>query len=270
MPNVVSKDLISYVEYLPNQFTDSVKLQKFLKVFLGQVQQLENANINLDTVSTDIQLAYGYQLDIIGKLVGELRQSRSDIEYREAILFRISINIGSATPEDCIQYLSYVTKASRVNYWEHYPASIVLETNGSIIPTNIAKTVDNIAAAGVKVGGIISSGNKQVTRLCETLNAYDNFGTILPDQLDNEFGNVDMEMGNPIAEFSNATSSSFQPVPETDILAGSIFPELNELTSPSLNVCGEALMQCGEPTAVCGDTLSQYLTTKGVLAEVYT
>lgn len=270
MPNVVSKDLISYVEYLPNQFTDSVKLKKFLGIFLEQVQQLEDANIKLDTVSTDIQLAYGYQLDIIGKLVGELRQSRSDTEYRNAILFRISVNIGNATPENCIQYLSYVTKATNVNYWEHYPASVVLETNGSVIPTDINKTLDNIAAAGVKVGGVIASETGQVFRGCELINAYDNFGTVVPDQLDNEFGNVDMEMGNPVAEFSNAASSSFQFVDDNEALARCILPELDEILPSTVNGCGETLMQCGEPTATSGDYSELYQTTKGVFAEVYT
>ena len=66
MSNIIKKDITAYVDILPSQYNDSPSLRKILEIFLTQVQVLEDANLELDRVSTDVNLAYGYQLDIIG------------------------------------------------------------------------------------------------------------------------------------------------------------------------------------------------------------
>jgi hypothetical protein len=203
MANITQKSITDYEDHLPKQYDESLALRKILTVFLDQVQDLEVANNQLAEFSTDIEKAYGSQLDIIGNLVGEERQGKPDDQYREAIYFRISVNIGNGTPEDCLQYLAYVTKSSQCQIWEHYPASIVMETNGAILPSNIAKAIDNISLAGVSVGGIISvPENGQVFR------------------------------GTPVTSAeNNKVGSIYTAVDDSDQLARSMFPDVNVVTT---------------------------------------
>ena len=237
MTGLLQKDLTLYSNFLPNQFSSSEKLKTFLGIFLDKVQELGDANISLSNLSTDINLAYGYQLDIIGKLIGSDRKGKTDVQYRGEILFQISLNTGNGTPENCIQYLSYVTQATKVSYWEHYPASVILETNGINIPTNIPNTLDNITIAGVSVGGVITSESGQVFRGCE---------------------------------LTEATNEGFYFIGDSSELARCILPEFDEIYTNTNNGAGEAVMACGEEEAQCRDEFETPITTKGVFAEVYT
>lgn len=243
MSELLEKDLTLYSNFLPNQFSSSEKLKAFLNIFLLKAQELEEANSSLDKLSTNISTAYGYQLDIIGKLIGADREGRIDEQYREEILFQISLNIGNGTPENCIQYLSYVTQATKVSHWEHFPASVILETNGVNIPTNIPNTLDNITMAGVSVGGVIASESGQIFRGCELTAAFSNL---------------------------EGTSGTYTFVEDESELARSILPELNAMYVNTSNGAGEEVMACGEEEAQCRSEFEKPITTKGVFAEVYT
>lgn len=274
MSEVQSKDILSYSNFLPNQYDNSPILQKLLEIFLSQVQELEDANVELDTYSTDITLAYGYQLDIIGKLIGVQRKGRTDEQYRDAIYFQISINIGSGTPEDCIQYLSSVTKATDVKYWEHYPACIILETNGTNTTSAIPQALDNVSPAGVKVGGVIFSETGQVFRGCDYTLQDANRVIIENPFPEMEAGGV--ECG--AAECSYLSFDGYLPVVDEDDLARCMFPDINPegdsyfgfLGHPKADSFGNLI----SPT-VGGifAALSDFVvtgTTRGVFPDVYT
>jgi hypothetical protein len=222
--------------------------------------------MELDRVSTNINLATDYQLDIIGKLIGTQRSGRTDVQYREAILFQISINVGNGTPENAIQYLSYVTNATKVSYWEHYPAMVILETNGTNIPRNIPNTLDNITMAGVAVGGVITSETGMVFRGCSVNEAYSNFEFILAPYPELEVGGGNIECGNVIAECSYVDYQGFTPVEDDTLLARCILPSIISASAVGVNGTGEAEMACGEAVAECSDLL----TTKGVFAGIHT
>lgn len=163
MPNVVLKDIAGYTSFLPLQYSESDTVNKFLSVFLDQVQELENANIDLDNGSTDIDTAIGYQLDIFGKLVGALREGRTDEEYREYIRLTIVVNTGSGRPEDILFFLNATTNATNIRYWEHYPASIYLYLEGEDAPSStLPASVETILPAGVSLGFIGYSNNPLV------------------------------------------------------------------------------------------------------------
>lgn len=269
MSEVQARDLTSYTDLLPIQFSNSPNVKAFLSVFLNQAQELEDANMELDRVSTNINLAEDYQLDIIGKLVGAKRKGKTDEQYREAILFRISINIGNGTPEDAIQYLSYVTNATKVGYWEHYPAMVILETNGTNIPSNIPNTLDNITMAGVAVGGVITSETGQVFRGCSLNDAYSNFESIVAPFPELELNGENVECGNVLAECSYVSYEGFVPVQDSSRLARYILPSISSIYEITLNGAGEDIMACGEEEAVCSD-FTVPLTTKGIFAGVHT
>ena len=277
MGNINRLDIEGYTKFLPTQYGDSEKLIKFLSVFLKQIQDLEDSNVDLDKYSTDITLAYGYQLDIIGKLLGILRKGRTDAQYREAIYFKIAINTGNGTPENCMQYLSNVTKASNINYWEHYPASVILETNGTNIPSNIPNTLDNITPAGVSVGGVISSQSGEVFRGSDVTDAFNNYVDI-PSPLNSvEVGGVDAECGNLLAELTYIGFTGFVPVLDTDPLSRCIFPDLVDPSTKYFGYLGNILADSfGDlnDSGVGSRFISAleapiFNTTQGVFADVY-
>ena len=273
MSELIQKDLTLASNFLPSQFSSSEKLKTFLGIFLNKVQELEDANIDLNNVSTNIATSYGYQLDIIGKLIGTTRGGRSDKQYRDAIYFQISLNTGNGTPEDSIQYLSYVTEATKVGYWEHYPASVILETNGTNIPSNIPNTLDNITPAGVSVGGVIVSETGQVFRGCDTTIAYSNFEDITSPFLE-------IECGGDL-DFSDDTIFSGDDVQagdnaQTECLISSVECGALEAECVYQGFTGFRPVADSDPLARCifpdqaSNQLNFGLTTKGVFADVYT
>lgn len=267
MSEVSKLDLTSYVNYLPNQYSNSERLKTFLSIFLSQVQELEDANIDLDNYSTDISLAFGYQLDIIGKLVGAYREGRSDEEYRDHILFRISVNTGNGTPEDVIQYVASVTKATKVRYYEHYPASAVLETDGSSLLGSIPENTKNTMPAGVSLGGVIVINDPNNTRLCELGQAYDNFTA--PSNAEVVLGGNNVVMGDPFAVLTN-NRPIFFPVTDESALAKTILPELSEAYLPSTQECGALFMECGDPSAEASSPNQEPTSNRGILPEIRT
>jgi len=270
MSELIQKDLTLYSNFLPNQFSSSEKLKTFLGIFLDKVQELEDANISLNNLSTNIALAYGYQLDIIGKLVGASREGKTDEQYREEILFQISLNVGNGTPENCIQYLSSVTQATKVSYWEHYPASVILETNGTNIPLNIPNTLDNITLAGVSVGGVIASETGEVFRGQELTDSFLNLALANTPFPELELGGLGIECGNVLAECSLIANGVYNSINDGSELSRGILPEIDEIYANTTNGAGEDLMACGEEEAQCRSQFENPLTTKGVFAEVHT
>ena len=110
--------------------------QKMLYAILTQAQQLNTQEQLLQTMRS-IDTAQGVQLDGLGQILGLPRvPGQSDDSYREALQFQIFVNMANGTPQDVIQVLEFLTKASRVWYYEIYPAAYGLTTNGEIFPPN--------------------------------------------------------------------------------------------------------------------------------------
>lgn len=191
MAEIIAKNILDKTQFLPIQYNDSTNLKTLLAIFLAQVQELEDANIGLGTVSTDIDLAEGYQLDIIGKLVGADREGRSDADYRLFIRFRITVNTGSGTPEDVFALLSFTTGANSVHIFEHYPASVYFYLDGVIDPSLALRfQTESVLPAGVSLGYIGHSNNPLVftpyTQEYLTSDLVDNNSNNIAKQ-DNEF-----------------------------------------------------------------------------------
>lgn len=276
---IESEDLLAFEDLLPSQYSNAARLRKYLSIFLSEVQALEDANTEFSNVSTSISVAEGYQLDIIGKLVGAERRGKSDAEYREEIYFRISINIGNGTSEDCLQYLSYVTQATNTRIWNHYPASVIMETNGTNIPLNIPNTLDNITMAGVSVGGVISvPPSREVFIMCEETEAYSNYTDISAPYPELELGGDDMECGNLEAELSYITFRGFKPLLDGDILSRSTLPDEDYLKNKYFGFLGNIL--AGSFGSVYNESIgapllslyeyAEQTSTKGIFADVYT
>jgi hypothetical protein len=83
----------------------------------------------------DVSTAIGVQLDLLGRIVGEPRNGRTDDQYRIWIQAKIRVNRSSGTIEDLIDIFSILTgDQAIVTVVEYYPAKITVKLNGVDIP----------------------------------------------------------------------------------------------------------------------------------------
>jgi len=96
-----------------------------------------------------IDTAIGIQLDKVGAIVGERRLGRLDEEYRRAIRLRTFINTSKGRPSDLIFAVKESTQASNVQYFESYPATVLLHTNGYEANKELQKTIQDVSPAAI-------------------------------------------------------------------------------------------------------------------------
>ena len=300
MSNINTRDFTSYVDLLPVQFKDSDNLIKLLSIYLDQVQELNQAQLDLGDLSTDIDTVFGYQMDILGNLLGLKRQGRGDEDFRDFIKAYIATVSGSGTPEDVINYLKITTKAEKVRYWEHYPASIILETNGTFIQKNLANSVDSLSPAGVKVGGVIVVEDGYAFRPCSISNATTNYKENTPIIVldDSEMGELSVECGAELVECTQISPArayymgeddsymgnrkmnlanqdelserTYQEVPKDSLLGQSILPNISEAYVKLNSLSGQDFMVSGKKRAQAAGLVLSPTNGLGILANVST
>lgn len=106
---------------LVSQFRDKPTLEALVASFVEQIQQLEDVFFELLDFRS-LETSFGEQLDGIGSIVGETRQSRADDAYRLAISARIILNLANSTPEDIICLIRALVGDKEVEIKESFPA----------------------------------------------------------------------------------------------------------------------------------------------------
>lgn len=149
------------IALLASQFQESLEngdrtnFQKFLAAMISECYEINNVELQL---LNDRWLPYaqGIQLDLLGAILGlKRRENQSDESYRDLLYIQIFINRSNATPEECIYILKYLTNATKINYFEPYPAFFQMQTNGLpaefLIPVDeIVPAIHSISPAGVQ------------------------------------------------------------------------------------------------------------------------
>lgn len=117
-----------------------------------EFQELENAFWQI-LVSGYLDQAFGFSLDVLGRIVGEERQSATDPDYRVRIRARVLINRSFGLPEDLLgicaalgvvaRYTNYGRACARVDVRE-------LPVNGST-RRQIAGLLGEAVSAGVRL-----------------------------------------------------------------------------------------------------------------------
>lgn len=77
-------------------------ITKLLKAVCGPIQDLENAMQQV-LIKRGVDTAIGYQLDVIGKIVGQARNGLDDDTYRRYVRARIRVHNSTGTVEDAIR-----------------------------------------------------------------------------------------------------------------------------------------------------------------------
>ncbi len=120
--------------------------------FATEVQEVEDAFWGTHT-SFDVDTAVGDQLDILGRLVGELRDDRVDDDYRAAVRTRILVNSSDGKLEQLIAIVQSLLPAATVQAAEYYPASLsfAVSTLGSVTFNTVYGLLHKAKAAGVRL-----------------------------------------------------------------------------------------------------------------------
>lgn len=138
---------------LIEQYKNSENLIGTLKVFTEGTQELEDALYSLLN-GRWVDQAEGTVLDDFGTIVGQDRLGYDDDFYRLLIYMRIGKNISEGEPERVISVYKIITQATLCFLEEHYPAGLILLSNGQIDPISakfIYEQMQDVVGAGIRI-----------------------------------------------------------------------------------------------------------------------
>ena len=127
----IKKDQISIgLDRLIHELKDKDAVEKMLSLFLTKVQEIEDAGFEL-LEQRGIFEAVGFQLDVIGKILGVKRLGLEDEPYRTALLLRIASNNADGTPNNLITLVKQYSGSDNVQLREGIIAFGSLIVNGA-------------------------------------------------------------------------------------------------------------------------------------------
>lgn len=122
------------LSHLLEQFKGKPIIEALLTCFVDQVQSLEDSLFDL-LLRRSLDQASGEQLDGLGAILGEARQSRTDADFKRGIETRILINLDEATPNEIIEIMSRASGFD-VLLAEYFPAAFVITILGKLDSTD--------------------------------------------------------------------------------------------------------------------------------------
>ena len=143
------------VTRLYEQFKGKPKLLAIVEdVIAPQVQELEEAT-QLATTLRSIDDSEGWQLDLLGGLIGQLRAGATDALYRFYLRGRVLANRSRGTTEDLVSVLRAVLgSATSIAFVDEWPAGAHIEavyTTSAAIAAAILDLLTDAHAAGVRL-----------------------------------------------------------------------------------------------------------------------
>lgn len=131
------------------QNLDKENFNKLLTIFLLQIQELQEHTIEIAD-QKNIDIATGVWLDWIGKIIGEKREARNDVDFRQALKLRIGINTSDGTPDNIITLTKQLTSAIDSKLIEYPLASFISVVSSGTLPNStLWQLVDDIKPAAV-------------------------------------------------------------------------------------------------------------------------
>lgn len=96
------------VDLLLHQFKSKPNIEALLRAWSVTIQDVEDMLYDMFT-KRSVDTAFGKQLDILGGIVGEVRNTRTDEPYRIAIKTKILRNVSSGTPDSILLAFDLLT-----------------------------------------------------------------------------------------------------------------------------------------------------------------
>jgi hypothetical protein len=140
------------VARLLEQFRAGETVPALVRAVAAQAQAVEDALWDA-LVLRRLDQAEGTRLDVIGRIVGQPREGRSDAEYLLWLRARMLINQSSGRAEDIISVLHALLQGSSgIVLEEQFPAGLVVrvDSGATISPTTSASILNLVKAGGVR------------------------------------------------------------------------------------------------------------------------
>jgi hypothetical protein len=116
----------SAVGRLLQQYRDKPVFEKILRVISNQLQQVETMFLGIKA-GYRLADAVGEQLNVLGRVVGQPRESAGDAEYRLRIAARIRANISIGAVEDLYTVFRLLLPVHQLQITPRYPAAFTME-----------------------------------------------------------------------------------------------------------------------------------------------
>lgn len=137
---------------LTQQFREGVSVPALVRALSGGYQQLEDVLWEI-RLRRAVSAAEGVQLDVLGRIVGQPREGRTDAVFRIWVLARVRLNKGSGRPEDILHVFAAITQGTtKLQLEEQYPAGFVLRIGLSpaVSAQELATLLRSARAGGVR------------------------------------------------------------------------------------------------------------------------
>lgn len=147
------------------EYQETPRWQAWIASFLAQIQELETAAFDLWEIPLNLELATAAQLDLIGRIVREDRNARSDDDYRRALRVRVLVNRSQGRREELIAIVRLFEDAdsesgSYVRIGELNPARMEIRIVRTPVndPAETRKRLRRAKAAGVALQTLFHPG----------------------------------------------------------------------------------------------------------------
>lgn len=136
---------------LITQFRGLTNFEAWLESYLEQIQDIENVLFDMLDVWENIENQEGDVLDLIGRIVGQDREERTDTIFIRWIKARLAVNRASGLPDELMTVLGLVAPNNEHDYTESYPAAYIMRLLGAFSedPTEVAAILSEVRAGGV-------------------------------------------------------------------------------------------------------------------------
>lgn len=134
------------------QYRGKPRIAALLCSYLDRVQAVDDATATLYEHGLSLETAQGVHLDLIGKIVREARDGRTDEAYRRGLRVRVLVNRSQGRIRDLIGIAAlYEGDGVTIRIREYQPARVVVYMGGivSTDPDGLHKRLRQAKAAGV-------------------------------------------------------------------------------------------------------------------------
>ncbi len=141
---------------LISQYKDAPNFTAILDSLVSQIQGLEDAGHSL-FLGRWIDEAIGRTLDDFGTIVGQERLGFEDAFYKILLYAKIGENVSQGETVRVVDVYKIITRADRAELQEHFPAGMILLSDGTINPitaTFILDRLQRVVGAGIRIDRI--------------------------------------------------------------------------------------------------------------------
>lgn len=194
---------------LPFVLQDKENWTKLVQLFLNKLNEIEEVLQEI-LQQRDIYTVEGQQLDFVGKILGETRDTRSDDDYRSALLFNIGKRSSNGTPDNVSNLIKQYTSSQKVTLCESGMAFATISFDGKDHnDASLYELVEDIRPIAIRV--ILHSDyyDNALMLAYEDITADAESFSVYPDGTISDAFNVTLDGINYEAFFSVSTEESY-------------------------------------------------------------